>query len=121
VLNSDLNNDGKVGDGVDSMIKTAARQSEASDEAKEKGTEYVFVNDHLSNGLWDKEDPDSSRPASENKDDDAEEIKTICTATWGAIWFEHPIINKLAFYRTKECNASDRLTFPFALSEFLTM
>jgi hypothetical protein len=116
-LNSDLNNDGKVGEGSDSSLKTAALQSGASDEAKEKATEYVFVNDHLSNGLWDKEDPDSSRPASETKDDDAEELKTICAATWGAIWFEHPIINKLAFYKTKECNAADKLTFPFALSE----
>ena len=116
-LNSDLNNDGKVGDAADSSLKATAQQSGASDEAKQKGTEYVFVNDHLSNGLWDKEDLDSTRPASENKDDDAKELKTVCLATWGSIWFEHPIISKLAFYKTKECNAADKLTFPFALSE----
>jgi len=116
-LSSDLNNDGKAGEGADSSLKSAALQSGASDDAKEKGTEYLFVNDRLSNGLWDKEDSDSSKPASATDDDDVQEIKTTCAATWGAIWFDHPIINKLAFYKAKACNAGDKLTFPFALSE----
>jgi hypothetical protein len=63
--------DGKAGEGGDGCLKTAALQSGASDDAKEKGTEYLFVNDQISNGLWDREDSDPSKPASENKDDDA--------------------------------------------------
>jgi len=33
------------------------------------------------------------------------------------VWFEHPAIEKLSFYKTRECLAADKLTFPFALSE----
>jgi hypothetical protein len=112
-LSSDLNNNGKI-DSADSQLKTDGAKTDATDEAKEKATEYLFVNDDLSNGLWDKDDEDAPEDATE--DDDAQEIKTVCAATWGAIWFEHPIIEKLAFYKTKECNAADKLTFPFALS-----
>ncbi len=112
-----MNNDGKAGEGNDSSLKTAALQSGASDEAKEKGTEYLFVNDQLSNGLWDKEDSDSTKPASENKDDDLTELKTICAATFGGIWFEFEggDIAKLEFWKNKEC--TEEVTFPFALSE----
>ncbi len=66
-LNSDRNNDGKIGKATDSSLKAAAQQSGASDEAEPKGTECVFVNDHFSNGMWDKETLDLSRPTSEIK------------------------------------------------------
>jgi hypothetical protein len=55
-------------------------------------------------------------PPSE-EDDDAQELRTICGATTGAIWFEHPIIDKLAFYKTKKCDEADKITFPFLLTE----
>ncbi len=118
-LGSDLNNDGKVGEGSDSSLKTAGAEDTASVEAKEKATEYMFVNDQLSNGAWDKEQSDPNKPASETNDDDAEELKTIGAATWGAVWFEYEggDITKLAFYKTKECTAAGKVTFPFALSE----
>ena len=118
-LNSDLNNDGKAGEGSDSSLKTAALQSGANNDAKEKGTEYLFVNDQFSNGLWDKEDSDSSKPASENKDDDITELKTICAATWGAIWFEFEggDISKLEFWKNKECTEAFTFDPAFALSE----
>ncbi|MEQ1852834.1 MAG: hypothetical protein ABMA01_14745, partial [Chthoniobacteraceae bacterium] len=117
-LNSDLTNDGKI-DGADSSLKIASLKSDATDEAKEKGTEYLFVDDKLSNGLWDKDDDDPTRPPAETDDDDVQVLATTCTATSGAIWFEHPIINKLVFYRTKECKqtADDKMTFPFVLSD----
>ena len=119
-LTSDLNNDGKAGEGSDSSLKTAGIEDTASDDAKEKGTEYLFVNDQLSNGLWDKEDTSATKPpTSENKDDDLTELRTICAATWGSVWFEYEggDIAKLAFYKTKECTAANKMTFPFALSE----
>jgi hypothetical protein len=118
-LNSDLNNDGKASEDSDSSLKTAALRSGASDDAKEKGTEYLFVNDNLSNGLWDKEDSDSSKPANENKDDDITELKTICAATWGGIWFEFEggDINKLEFWKDKECTEAFTFAPTFALSE----
>jgi hypothetical protein len=118
-LNSDLNNDGKAGEGADSSLKTAALQSGASDDAKEKGTEYLFVNDQLSNGLWDKEDSDSSKPAGETKDDDITELKTICAATFGGIWFEFEggDISKLEFWKNKECTEAFTFEPTFALSE----
>lgn len=54
-------------------------------------------------------------------EDDLQELKTICNATFGAIWFEYEggDITKLAFYKTKECKPADKVTFnpPFALSE----
>jgi hypothetical protein len=118
-LNSDLNNDGKAGEGADSSLKSAALQSGASNDAKEKGTEYLFVNDQFSNGLWDKEDTDSSEPAAESKDDDVTELKTICAATWGGIWFELEggDISKLEFWKNKECTEAFTFDPTFALSE----
>jgi len=112
---SDLNNNGRI-DGGDRTLKTAGAKATATDEQKEKATEYLFANDNLSNGAWDKEDTDSSKPASATDDDDAEEISVTCAATWGAVWFEHPAIDKLSFYKTKECLPADKMTFPFALS-----
>ena len=119
-LNSDLNNDGKAGEGADSSLKTAGAEDSASEEAREKATEYLFVNDQLSNGIWDKEHSDPNKPASEKNDDDLTELKTICAATWGAVWFEYEggDVTKLKFYRTKECKqtADDLMTLPFPLS-----
>jgi len=115
---SDLNNNGKI-DGGDRTFKSDGAKSDATDEQKEKATEYVFANDTLSNGAWDKDDTDSNKPQNHKDDDDVEELSLACAATWGAVWFEHPAIEKLSFYRTKECKQTpdDKLTFPFALSD----
>lgn len=113
---SDLNNDGKIGD-ADQTIKSDGAKSGATDQQKEKATEYLFANDTLSNGAWDKEDKDPLKPQDRKDDDDAEELTLVCAATWGAVWFDHPAIAKLAFYKTKECLPADKVTFPFTLSE----
>ena len=113
---SDLNNNGKIDDG-DRRLKSEGAKSDATDEQKEKATEYLFANDNLSNGLWDKDDSDSNKPQNHKDDDDVEELNLTCAATWGAVWFDHPAIDKLAFYKTKECKPADKVEFPFALSE----
>jgi hypothetical protein len=121
-LISDLNNDGNVGDGNDSKLKVASYKNGASADDIEKGTEYLFVNDNLSNGLWDKDDPDPLKPSTAINDDDVECFKVTCNAVYGAIWFTYPDANgndncsKLAFYPNPQCNPSERLTFPFPLS-----
>jgi hypothetical protein len=115
-LISDLNNDEKVGD-ADRTLKANGSKTGATDIDKEKATEYLFSNDTLSNGAWDKEDKDPLKPQDKKDDDDAEEIDLVCAATWGAVWFDHPAIAKLAFYKTKECLPADKVTFPFTLSE----
>jgi hypothetical protein len=116
-LTSDLNNDGKAGEGSDSSLKTAGAEDSASEDAKEKATEYLFVNDQLSNGIGDKED--SNKPQGTTEDDDLTELKTICAATWGGIWFEFEggDISKLEFWKNKECTDAFTFSPTFALSE----
>jgi len=112
---SDLNNNGKI-DGGDRTLKSDGAKPEATDEQKEKATEYIFANDNVSNGAWDKDDPSSDKPQDAKDDDDAEEISVTCAATWGVVWFEHPAIEKLSFYKSKECKADEKVMFPFPLS-----
>jgi hypothetical protein len=114
-LISDLNNNGMI-DGGDRTLKSDGAKPEATDEQKEKATEYIFANDNVSNGAWDKDDPSSDKPQDAKDDDDAEEISVTCAATWGVVWFEHPAIEKLSFYKSKECKADEKVTFPFPLS-----
>ena len=102
----DLDNDGNIG-GADSGLRSAALEDTATDEDKEKGTEYLFYNDQLSNGLWDKDDPDPDKPDDETEDDDAQEIKVVPGITEGEVWLEHPAMEALAFYKTRECNPDD--------------
>jgi len=110
---SDLNNNGRIDDG-DRALKRAAGAEGATEEDIEKATEYMFVNDKISNGTWDKEDP--KKPSGHLDDDDAEEIRVICAATWGAVWFEHPAIERMVFYKSKECKPDEKVEFPFELS-----
>jgi len=112
-LNSDLNNDGEI-DGADSALRDAVYKSGASADDIEKGTEYLFVNDAMSNGLWDKDDP--NKPSGTTDDDDIQELKVTLSPNFGAAWFEHPAIDKLEFYKTKACAAGDKITFPWNLS-----
>lgn len=112
-LISDLNNDGKI-NSVDSSLRYAANKSGASADEIENGTEYLFVNDTMSNGLWDKDDPD--KPSGHTDDDDIQELKVTLSPNFGAAWFAHSAIDKLEFYKTKACSAGDKISFPWNLS-----
>jgi hypothetical protein len=131
-LISDLNNDGQI-TAADNALKDAALKSGASASEKEKGTEYIFKNDKMSNGIWDVDDDGLTSysygsgystlpkpPASHKDDDDAEPLKIQVGLTTGKLWFEHPTAAKLEFYKTRECKASDKLSLsasaPFDLS-----
>lgn len=81
----DLNNDGEI-TAEDDTIENLAEKAGASAEAIEKGTEYLFANDSLSNGLWDKED--SQAPQGQG-DDDVQEIEVRLEATSDEAWFEY--------------------------------
>ncbi len=113
-LNGDLNDDGTINE-TDIALKMVGEKSGASDQAKEDGTEYLFTNNQLSNGLPDFQDP--KPPGHSRKDeDDLQLIYVTCANNFDAVWFEYEggDINKLAFYRTKECKQTpdDRLPFP---------
>jgi hypothetical protein len=140
-LATDLNNDGQI-TSADSFLRKAAANAEASDAAKENGTEYLFINDKMSNGVWDADDHGvlsfsygvadwaglgagygrmPKPPATHTDDDDAEPIKVQVSAlTNGVVWFDHPTIDKLEFFKTRECKASDiiniKYSTPFDLS-----
>jgi hypothetical protein len=110
-LISDLNNDGQI-TAADNPLRDAALASAATDEIKDKGTEFLFVNDQLSNGLWDGDDSDPERPVAEKDDDDAQEIKINPGITEGEVWLEHPAIAGLSFYETKECTGAKVNLYP---------
>ena len=103
-----MNNDGQI-TAADNPLRDAALAGGATDEIKDKGTEFIFHNDTLSNGIWDKEDTDPARPATEKDDDDAEEITIKPGITEGEVWLDHPAIAGLSFYKTRECNAADKV------------
>ena len=107
-LISDLNNDGEI-TSADNPLRDAALASSVTDVEKDKGTEFLFYNDQISNGLWDKEDSDPNKPAAEKDDDDAQEIKIVPGIPEGEVWLEHPAIAGLSFYKTRECNAGDKV------------
>jgi hypothetical protein len=105
---SDLNNDGTL-TSADSGLTGKPYASGASDEEKDKGTEFIFLNDDLSNGAWDRNDsktPSDGKPADPN-DDDAEEIVIKLQASQGEIWLEHPAINSLKFYDNAKCTGTE--------------
>ncbi len=103
-LVSDLNNDGKIDD-ADVQLK---------EDVSDKGAEFLFVNDNISNGLWDKDDP--GKPSGYTADDDIQKIRVKCLPASDAVWFDYPEISKLAFYKNKTCAPSDKMTFPLDLS-----
>jgi hypothetical protein len=107
-LISDLNNDGQITD-ADKPFREAAFASGATNATKDKGTEFIFHNDTISNGIWDKEDNDPEKPASAKDDDDAQEIVIRFGITEGQVWLEHPAIDGLSFYKTQECKATDKV------------
>jgi hypothetical protein len=123
-LDSDLNNDGKI-DSADTALRVAANKQGASQADQDKGTEYIFRNDHLSNGAWDIEDTGApaynyplnttmdGAPAGHDADDDAQELKITLNANFGSVWFDHPAANQLSLYRTKACRDADRIPISY--------
>jgi hypothetical protein len=124
----DANNDGRI-DGADqtlirrSFATTTVGDGEivqkslvfnATGADIENGTKYLFVNDDISNGAWDKGDP--GKPDGFADDDDVQELNVKTDANFGAIWFDHPAIDHLSFYKSRACTAGDKLVFPWTLS-----
>ena len=109
-LISDLDNDGQI-TSADNALRDAANKTDATDEQKDKGTEFMFANDQLSNGAWDKEDGDTPGKPSDADDDDAEEIQIKLTGLPDAaeVWLEHPAIAGLSFYTSRKCLAAENV------------
>lgn len=107
-LITDMNNDGKI-NVADNQLRDAALASGASDDVKDRGTEFMFHNDLLSNGIWDQEDSDPNKPLTAKNDDDAQEIRIRVGITEGDVWLDHPAIAGLSFYKTRECNPSEKV------------
>lgn len=107
-LITDMNNDGKI-NFADNQLRDAALAGGASDDAKDRGTEFMFHNDLLSNGIWDKEDSDPNKPLTAKNDDDTQEIRILVGITEGDVWLDHPAIAGLSFYKTRECNPSEKV------------
>ncbi len=101
-LYSDLNNDGQL-TSADSGLVGKAYASGVSEDEKDKGTEFMFANDQLSNGAWDKEDSTTPGKPAGTDDDDAEELHINPGITEGEVWLDHPAITGLKFYRDKKC------------------
>jgi hypothetical protein len=131
-LISDLNNDGQI-TAADNPLRDAAMASGATDEIKDKGTEYILQDDVMSNGAWDNQDQDGNicydwpqygnldrPPAAGEMDDDAIAIE-VKAPSFGVAWFTHEAIGSLSFFREKEClNAiAINLEQPFELSSQL--
>jgi hypothetical protein len=128
-LLTDLNNDGKI-DSADSALvvkpylpelDNSSGTNSAIELERDKGTEFLFTNDDLSNGAWEKADTlTDGKPGEIVDDDDAEELKIKFGLDAGDLWMEHPAIDSLSFYKTKECKTTDKINIKesakFALS-----
>lgn len=102
-LYTDLNNDGKV-NAEDGLLTNLPYRYGATEPEKDKGTEFMFANDNLSNGAWDKDDSVTpGKPATAIADDDAEEIHINPGITEGEVWLTHPGIAGLKFYEDSGC------------------
>jgi hypothetical protein len=110
-LITDMNNDGKI-NSLDRQLRDTSLKDNASDEDVEKGREYLFTNDKLSNGLGDTEDP--AAPTGTVDDDDIQEVEITLGVNVGIVSFDHPEIGKLKFYENKSC--SKEMIFPHDLA-----
>jgi hypothetical protein len=106
---TDINNDGQT-NSSDSGLAGAAYTSGASDDAKDKATEFMFANDQLSNGAWDKEDTTTPGVPGTADDDDAEEIMIKPGITEGEVWLDHPAIAGMKFYKQRKCTEEIQLS-----------
>jgi hypothetical protein len=99
-LNADIDNNGFVqGDDWDKAMHAYAQNPADS---IDRGTEFMFANDTLSNGAWDMQD---SAAPSGSADDDVEKIviRPMQYLDAGELWLEHPNIGGIEFYTTAEC------------------
>ncbi len=110
-LVSDLNNDGEINEDDEALAK-GAFESDASAKDIELGTEFLFTNDKLSNGVGDIED--AKKPGGTVTDDDAQLIRVSLAAEEGTAEFSHPAIDKLKFYSDSAC--ANEVTFPLNLA-----
>lgn len=108
-LLTDLDNDGQI-TSADAALVGKPYETGVTEKEKDRGTEFLFTNDNLSNGAWDKDDSiTEGKPSDAKDDDDAQELKITFSLDTGAIWLEHPAIDALSFYKTKECKASEKI------------
>ena len=115
-LYSDLNNDGKL-NGEDGALIGKPYASGATDAEKEQGTEFMFANDNLSNGAWDKDDTVTTGKPLNAGDDDAEELHIAPGIAEGEVWLEYREIDGsgiagLKFYDDISCTTEIHLS-PF--------
>ena len=123
-LTSDLNNDGKI-TAADDLLRKAALKDDATEQEKNNGTEYMFVNDKMSNGAWDVEDDGLTSfsysitgdgygklpkpPSTYKADDDAEALMVQLGINKGLLWFAHSAISKMEFFKSKECKSDEKM------------
>jgi len=99
---------GELVPAADSSLAQKALRDGATQEDIDKGTEFLFYNDDLSNGKWDNGE---EGVAATEIDDDAQEIVIKPGITEGEVWLEHPAIDKLSFYKdSRECKDADKIT-----------
>ena len=144
-LLSDLDNDGSIGES-DALLLFNGTKPGASTGDRNRATEYFFMNDQLSNGIWDVEDQgaisyvsaggeienafpswgvgykkQTKPPANYKIDDDAEPLKINIGINFGFAWFEHNQGEGLEFFTSRECKESDKIALsaasPFDLTD----
>jgi len=134
-LITDLNNDGEI-NSADNVLRDISLKVGASNEDIEKGTEYHFANDNISNGAWDAEDTGAVSftyagpvsdgygtmpppPSSYVNDDDLEEIHIKLNGlNSGVVWFSHGSISQMEFFTSRECTPSNSLGNLSSLTPF---
>ena len=106
-LQADLNNDGLI----------ESDRLEVGDAVGVR--EYLFVNDDVSNGSWDNEDPDAPTGS---PDDDTQQIRIEVNGASPeaerGIWFEHPAMDHLEFYPSAQCSPDEMIVFPVVITEW---
>jgi hypothetical protein len=124
-ITTDLNNDGLI-NSSDTVLEFAGEDSSANTEDVKLGTEFLFENDTISNGIWDKSDPNA--PENYKTDDDVDRLSVSANYLYGEdIWFElsgtRPNAQgylslgnwSLRFYRTSDCE--EEISLPINLAD----
>ena len=117
LLVSDLTNDGQIDNSDIKIIKSAAADNSTPTE-QQLAREYMFVNDHRSNGVHDIEDLNA--PSGTQQDDDAKRIRIVLKGiTDGRLWLEHSRIDNLAFYEDAACETPIEFPIEVEAVDFL--
>ncbi len=107
-LYTDLNNDGFVNN-VDTGLLGKPYAAGATPADIDKGTEFIFYNDQLSNGAWDIGDTTTPGKPATATDDDAEEIAVHPRLSEGEVWLDYSAIIGLSFYTSRKCLATEKV------------